>query len=275
MQKNNPITIVIISLLIALSTIGYSQDCSVKEFSFKSGEKVTYKAVYNWGFIWLNAGEVLFAVSDTVYLNQPALHLLSKGWSLPRYDMFFKVRDRFESIVNITTLQPYWFERETFEGGFEVFNRYVFKESSKTLEIVSQTSDRPFKKEILPLKPCAFDVLSAIYYCRNLDFDKYKKGDRIPLTMVIDNEVFDLFIRYQGKERLKTRDGEVYNTIRFTAMLVEGTIFKGGEDLMVWVTDDKNRIPLMVEAKILVGSVKAVLTGMEGLKYPITSLVRD
>jgi hypothetical protein len=275
MLIHKPIALYITAFLVGLSFIGFGQDCTVKEFSFKSGERVTYRAVYNWGFIWINAGDVFFSVSDTVYRNQPALHLVSKGWSLPRYDRFYKVRDRFESIVNKSTLQPYWFERETYEGGFEVFNRYVFKESPKTVEIVSQTSDRPFKKETLTYKPCTFDVLSAIYHCRNLDFDKYKKGDRIPITIAIDNEIFDLFIRYHGKERLKTRDGEIYNTIRFTAMLVEGTIFKGGEDLMVWVTDDKNRIPLLVEAKILVGSVKAVLVGMEGLKYPVTSLVKE
>ena len=110
-------------------------------------------------------------------------------------------------------------------------------------------------------------------YCRTLDFDKYKKGDRIPITMAIDNEIFDLYIRYLGRERLRTRDGTIFNTIRFSAMLVEGTIFKGGEDLQVWVTDDKNRVPIQVEAKILVGSVKAVLTGMEGLMYPIEAQV--
>jgi hypothetical protein len=49
-------------------------------------------------------------------------------------------------------------------------------------------------------------------------------------------------------------------------MLVEGTIFKGGEDLMVWVTNDENKVPVMVEAKILIGSVKAYLTGYENLK---------
>ena len=93
--------------------------------------------------------------------------------------------------------------------------------------------------------------------------------------MSIDDEVFDLFLRYKGKERLKTRDGTVFNTIRFSALLVEGTIFKGGEDLEVWVTDDNNRVPVLVEAKILVGSVKGVLTGMEGLKHPVTSIVKE
>jgi len=40
---------------------------------------------------------------------------------------------------------------------------------------------------------------------------------------------------------------------------VEGTIFRGGEDMLVWVSTDNRKIPIVVEAKILVGSVKAYL----------------
>lgn len=265
-----------VNILIALSvSFSAGQGCEVKQLNFKGGEKVTYHAVYNWGFIWVNAGDVEFIVDDTTYMNKPALHLVSRGWSLKKYDWIFKVRDRFESIVHPQTLQPYWFERDTYEGGYEAYNRYVFKHSENALEMITHTSDRPYRNDILPLKECTFDVVSAIYYCRTLDFDKYKKGDKIPIRMAVDNEVFDLFLRYKGKEQLKTREGIVYNTIRFSALLVEGTIFKGGEDLEVWVTDDDNRVPVLVEAKILVGSVKAVITGATGLKHPITSVVQE
>jgi hypothetical protein len=264
----------VVFTFMLISNLAYSQSCDVKSINFKSGELVTYRAVYNWGFIWVNAGDVEFRVKDTIYMGKPALHLISKGWSLKQYDWFYKVRDRFESIVHPKTLQPYWFERDTYEGGYAAYNRYVYKRDENVLDIISHTSDRPYKRDILPLKDCTFDVVSAIYYCRTLDFDSYSIGDKIPLSMGVDDEVFDLFIRYKGKEKLKTRSGEVFNTIRFSALLVEGTIFKGGEDLEVWVTDDENRVPILVEAKILVGSVKAVLTGMDGLMFPLNSLVK-
>jgi hypothetical protein len=260
--------------LLLLSGFTFGQDCSSRNINFKSGERITYRAVYNWGFIWVNAGDVEFMVYDTIYMGKPALHFKSQGWSLKQYDWIFKVRDRFESFLDPITFKPLWFERDTYEGGFLVYNRYKFNYSDNTLEIASQTSDRPFSTDTVPLKNCTFDVLSAIYYCRTLNFDSYNKGDTIPLTMAIDNEIFDLYLRYLGREELITRDGQVYKTIRFSAMLVEGTIFKGGEDLEVWVTDDKNRVPILIEAKILVGSVKAVLTGMEGLMFPENSLIK-
>lgn len=265
------ITVTIFIFLISLSI--NAQECKVDAVNFKSGEKVTYRAIYNWGIIWVNAGDVEFSVSDTLYTGKPALHLKSVGWSLKQYDWFFKVRDRFESIVHPTTIQPYWFERDTHEGKYKAYNRYVFNKTDSLVDIISHTSDRPYKRERLPMTSCTFDVLSAIYYCRNINFNQFAVGDKIPLTMGVDNEIHNLHIRYMGKETLKTRTGEVYNTIRFKVMLVEGTIFKGGEDLEVWVTDDRNRVPILVEAKILVGSVKAILTGMEGLLYPVEALI--
>jgi len=104
-----------------------------------------------------------------------------------------------------------------------------------------------------------YDVLSAIYWCRSIDFSKLKKGDRVPLTMAIDDGVYDLFIRYLGTEKIEHRNGEIFDTYKFSVMLVEGTIFKGGEDMVVWVSRDDKKVPILVEAKILIGSVKAYL----------------
>lgn len=259
--------------LVYLHSFSQDRSCDVDNIPFKVGEIISYSAVYSWGFIWVNAGEAYFSVRDTVYLGKPSIHYKSEGWSLKQYDWFFKVRDRFEAIANPTTLQSQWFERNTHEGGFESFNRYVFNDDRSKVEIISKTSKRPFKKEVLAIKPCVFDVLSAIYYCRTLTFDGLKIGETIPLTMAVDNEIFDLYIRFLGREVLTTHNGKKYRTIKFSAKLVEGTIFTGGEDLYVWVTDDLNRVPVLIEAKILVGSVKAVLTNTQNLKYPMSSAV--
>lgn len=129
-------------------------------------------------------------------------------------------------------------------------------------------SNKPFKKDTVALPECGFDVLSFVYFARNIDFSSVKENETIPVTVIIDNEFYDLYVRYLGKETIKTKNDETFKCIKFSALLVEGTIFKGGEDFFVWVTDDKNRVPVLVQAKILVGSVKAYLTKTEGLKNP-------
>lgn len=253
--------------LIFISKHIFSQNEDYKQDKncFRVGEKVTYRAVYNWGFIWINAGDVVFSTEDTLFNGKEHFHFKSLGWSLKQYDWFYKVRDRFESIVSIDSLKPHWFLRDTYEGGYIAYNNYNFDYNSKKLQITSYTSERSFKKDVLPLKSNTFDVLSAIYFCRNINFEQLVTGQKVPLTMAIDNEVFDLYVRYLGRETITLHGGKTYSTFKFSAMLVKGTIFKGGEDLFVWVTDDKYHIPVLVEAKILVGSVKAVLVGVEGI----------
>lgn len=258
-------------LIIYFGRLSRSQ-CSSNESCFQQGEKITYEVAYNWGFIWVNAGEVYFKTDTTIINGKTYFYFDSFGKSYKFYDWFFKVRDRYQSVVDPTTFHPLWFKRNTYEGGFQVNNRYDFDfEKGKVISSVEH-SDKPLTVDTLNLDSCIFDVLSAVYYARNIDFSKYKPGDKIPINFIIDGEFYELYIRYLGNENIKNRDGKQYNCIKFSAMLVEGTLFKGGEDLYVWVSDDKNKIPIFVVAKILIGSVKAYLTGYEGLKYKLNSL---
>lgn len=241
---------------------------------FKDGETITYNAVYNWGIIWLNAGTVQFTVTESNYKNKEVYHFKGTGTSLKSYDWFFKVRDYFQSFADKNTLSPYFFERNTFEDGYKVLERCYFNYSDSLVYTKIQKSDKRYTEDTIALRRNAFDLMTAVYYARNIDFNRYKPNDKIPVRIILDNEFFELYIRYLGKEILETHDNRKFKTMKFSVLLIEGTIFKGGEDLYVWITDDFNRIPVLVEAKILIGSVKAVLFNTENLKYPLSSEIK-
>jgi hypothetical protein len=103
-------------------------------------------------------------------------------------------------------------------------------------------------------------------------FSKVKPDDKIPFTMFLDDNVYNLYIKYLGRETLKTKYGK-FNTIKFKPLLVKGTIFEGGEKMTVWVTDDANHLPVRIESPIAVGSVKVDMMGYKNLRYPLTSLL--
>ena len=270
MRKN----IITLSLFLFLGLHAKSQQI-VKQYPvFKDGEKITYDAVYNLGFIWLNAGKVMFNVNDTTYNGTESYHFTSYGTSIPSYDWLFKVRDYFQTFARKDNLAPYFFERNTYEGGYVVHNKFTFSYKDSLIYTQTENSDNPYSEDTLHINGNIYDVVSGVYKIRNLDFEQYKINDTIPVRMIIDNEIFDLYVRYLGKEVIKTHDKRKFRTIKFSALLVEGTIFKGGEDLYVWVTDDLNRIPVLVEAKILIGSVKATLSGAENLKFPLASEIK-
>ena len=91
--------------------------------------------------------------------------------------------------------------------------------------------------------------------------------------MFIDNEIYNMYIRYMGKETLKTQYGK-FRAIKFMPLVVKGTLFEGGEKMTVWVSDDANKIPLRIESPIVVGSVKADMMSYRNLRYPLTSLIK-
>ncbi len=263
--------IYLITVLVIISLSVKSQTITSQFPVFQPNERITYSAVYNWGFIWLKAGTVEFKVTKTNYKDNEAYHLNAFGTSIPSYDWLFKVRDYFQSYVRTDNLAPLYFDRNTYEGGYSVHNQFTFNYKDSLIYTKTQNSNKAYSEDTLKMQKDIYDVISGVYYVRNLDFDKYEINDTIPIRLIIDNEIFDLYIRYLGKEVLKTHDKRKFNTIKFSALLVEGTIFKGREDLYVWVSDDLNRIPILVEAKILIGSVKATLVGIENQKFPLSS----
>ena len=114
--------------------------------------------------------------------------------------------------------------------------------------------------------------MSSIYYARNLDFSKMHPDDKIPFSMFLDNEVYNLYIRYLGKEVIKTKYGK-FKAIKFKPLLIKGTIFEGGEKMTVWVSDDPNHIPLRVESPISVGSIKVDMMDFRNRRSPMTALI--
>ena len=255
-------------LLVISGTYSLFSQCFKENFAFKEGEDLKYQVYYNWGFIWLNAGYVQFKVDKASYLTRPVYSLDASGGTYKSYDWIFKVRDHYQSYLDMETLKPLWYTQNNYEGGYEVKDKYWFDYDKMKLIAHTYNTNKPFEKDTLNLPACTFDLVSIVYYCRNLDFSSLKVNDKIPVKTFICKDFFDLYVRYLGKEKIKDREGKEHNCIKFSALLVEGTIFKGGEDMFVWVTDDLNRIPVLVEAKILVGSVKAYFESAKGLRNP-------
>ncbi len=265
--------IFILSLLILQLKVTGRPQCPVENMSFGRGEKLTYEVSYNWGFLWVKAGEVSFKTDTITINNKLYFHLKSTGRSYSFYDWFFKVRDSFTSVADTQTLLPVEFHRKTSEGNYKVDNSYIFDRVNNQLISSTKNSKKKLTTDTLNLQPCTFDVLSAVYYTRTIDFADKKPGDEIFIKFIVDGELYEIPVKYLQKEVIKNRDGFSYNCIKFSAKLVPGTIFEEGKEVFVWVTDDDNKIPILVEASIIVGSVKAYLTEYQNIKHKLTSRI--
>lgn len=239
-----------------------SEICGAKNLTMQNGETVLYDVFYTVAGIYVKAGEASFKTSVEKLNGKPVFHVVAEGKTNDKYDWIFKVRDRYETFIDTTTMEPLKFIRNVQEGGHKHYESITFNQSAKTA-----VTD----KGVFKMPDCIQDVISAVYSARNINFDNYKKDDKIPFKMFLDNEVYDMYIRYLGKEDIKTKFGK-FKAIKFKPLLVKGNIFEGGEKMTCWVSDDANHIPLRIESPIIVGSVKMDMMGYGGLKYPLSSL---
>lgn len=238
--------------------------------TFNSGEKVVFDAYYNLGFIWLHAGQAMFSASNTVFKGEEAYQMKATGVTFKGYDKFFKVRDTLISIADKETLAPIWFTRKTNEGKYSAEITYDFNHETNIVSGVKKKGSK-VKKARYYLPENTKDLISVIYYLRELDMTRMTKNDQILFNMVVDNEMWELYVKYLGKEEVKLKSGRRFNCIVLSPLLLEGSVFSGGEGMKIYVTDDQNKLPVYIESKVLVGKVKASLLRYENLKYPLSS----
>lgn len=271
-MSQSKIFILTLSILLNLGTFSFGQ-CQITNKVFKSGEKFQYTGYYNWGFIWLNAGHITFGARDTTYNDKAVIKIFAKGGSNEGYDWIFKIRENFVTLCDINTLKPLYSERSAIEGDYWAKNVYRFDYTKGIVNSYFKNKEKGENIKITKIEPCTFDYMTAVYYARSIDYSKIKPEEKIPIKIIDEGEYFNLFVRYKGIEKVYVKDlDKEIECIKATILLIEGTVFNEGENMTIWVTNDQNRVPVVIEAKILVGSVKAIINKVEGLKYPSKSL---
>ncbi|MCU7547612.1 DUF3108 domain-containing protein [Chitinophagaceae bacterium LB-8] len=251
-------------LRLMILFIFFGLHSNAQDFAFKAGEKITYTVFYNVIGLYINAGTATFSTTRVNFQNYDAYHVVGEGSTNSKYDWIFKVRDRYESYFDADDLKPIKFIRNVNEGDYKKYEEVVFDHDNK----IAIT-----KKGMIKIPHQVQDVISSLYYARNLDFNNYKPGDKIPFNMFLGDEVYNMYIRYVGKESVKTKYGN-FNAIKIKPLLLKGQTFNGGEKMTIWVTDDPNHIPVRIESPIVVGTVKVDLVEYQNLKHPLTALTK-
>lgn len=244
------------------------EPCSIENQAFQPGEEIVYRLYYNWNFVWMTAGEVTFRVNEVGSQYQFSVI----GESYKSYDWFFKVRDRYDTYVDKHTLLPTVSMKTIEEGDYRLYDKTILNQKARKANVLRGKTQETAKLHHIDIESCMHDMVSIVYYARNINFGEFAPGQRFPIKIFMDTKTYPLSVKYIGKEANKTVKGiGKYNTIVFRPEVVSGEIFKEGTQMKVWASDDENRIPILIESPISIGSVKAVLKSYRGLKYNLTA----
>ena len=242
--------------------------CSTDNTAFQAGEKIVYKLYYNWNFVWLSAGEVTFLVHDL----PDQYHVMIRGRTYESYEWFYKVRDNYESYIDKETLLPRIHIKDIHEGGYKKYDRTTFDQENHTIVSMRGKTRDELKPKYMDVEECMHDLISIVYYARNLRYNDMTLGEEIPMKILMDQEIYPLSLKYLGPQaKTKVKGVGTFRTQKFSPQLIAGDVFKEGDEMKIYVSDDDNKLPVLIESPVTVGSVKAVLKSYEGLKYPLSA----
>ena len=229
--------------------------------AFKAGEILSYRLHYGA----IDAGVIVMEVKPEIIeiAGRKVYHIVGNGYSKGTFDWFFKVRDRYETFIDKDAMLPWMFVRRCYEGGYTINEDYTFNHYTNKVDVG--------RAEKIDVPEGTQDMISAFYAARNIDLTNAKEGEVFTIKSIVDKEIWPLKIRYVGKETITCGIGK-FKCVKFRPIVQKGRIFKREDDLNVWLTDDKNHIPLQAQAKILFGSIRLDITSAKNLANPTSQI---
>jgi hypothetical protein len=231
---------------------------TIKHQAFEPGERLTYRLTYGV----FDAGEATLSVLPTkkTVAGRKLWRMRGVGKTISAFEWFYKVDDLYESYMDAEAMVPWVFKRRVDEGGHKINQDYTFLQHKNKVK-TEKGNEHKVPERVQ-------DMISAFYYARTLDFSKAKKGQEYAVDIFLDEELFPTKIRYLGKEVIRTRKGK-FRCHKFEPIVEQGRVFRSEDAVVVWISDDENKIPIMAKAKIQVGSIKMHLVKWDNLKNPM------
>ena len=241
--------------------------CQISNTTFDAGEKMTHKVFYNWNFIWMSAGE---STAQVIGINDQQ-HLIDiKGRTYKSFDWFYKIRDHYTSTIKKETLTPSSSMRYIEEGKYTLYDKVNFNTKNNKATSIRGKSKETAKTASFDVDACMHDLVSMVYYLRNVDFSDLEIGDELPMQIFMDRKTWNIQIRYEGRKIVKVKDKGKYLVNKVTTRISAGELFDENSYVSVYISTDKNQVPLLVKLELSVGSIQVVLKDYKNLKHPFS-----
>ncbi|MDE7125835.1 MAG: DUF3108 domain-containing protein [Muribaculaceae bacterium] len=225
-------------------------------------EILTYKVMFKWGLVNKQAGTVDIALKSDGDRYYSTLTAKSASWA----DHIYKVRDTLLSTMHRPSLEPIVYNKISHEGNEDKHDVVRFsKKGAYTLGHCSRKvvkKGKLFRDEKLELEAIGttVDMLSSFYYMRTIDYASMKKGDVITINIFSGKRKELLTIKYLGTEDV-SYDGRKYRSYHISFIFTSDGKTKTSDDMSAWITADNRHIPIKLEGKLPVGSVRCFYTG--------------
>jgi hypothetical protein len=240
--------------------------------AFQEGERLKFELYYSsWVTGNVTAGEMVAEINKRKYIvrNDTTYNIKVVGKTKGTFNVFYKVKDVYQTFIDINHLVPRFFLKRVREGNYSDSRDVHFYHEEQRAKVIN--NKRKDTGNVF-IQNHVQDLISAIYYARTFNSDTINVNDPIPIDFFLDREVYRTKLVYLGKETIKTSIGKV-RCLKFKPYVLVGSVFKDEDKLMVYISDDDNHLPIKAESEIAIGSVSMELIEYKNLRNPFSSLI--
>ena len=262
-------------LLLLLSVTAVSAQQSGVQPAFRNGEVLTLKVSYRAKLIPnTEVATVVMSVADTTINGHPYYCIYANARTMPSFRWFYNLDDTYRSYIDTTTFRPVLSTSQIRENGYRAWSRFEYDwDNGVSVNTKQRRQDSPTEHRI-PIEGESYDGVSLFYDLRTIDPATLVEDEDRTIALLLNDTVRYINYRYLGRERKKVRNVGTFRTLKFSCQLATSTgeSFDDGSEFFIWISDDRNKIPVFFESPIRVGSVRAYISKFEGLRFPVESL---
>jgi hypothetical protein len=217
---------------------------------FGPGEKLTFAV--RWKFI--TVGYATMEIDNIEDISgRKAYHIVTNARSAPFFDTFYKVRDINESWMDVESLCSLKYASHIRENDQKKDETILLNHIKRQYQVVEsgQTGEIPLWVQ---------DVLSSLYYLRTKNL---VVGEKYSIDAHTGDKSWPLNVTVIRREKIKVPAGE-FDCFVVEPSIREGAgIFQAKGKLLVWMTADDKKVPVLMRSSIAVGAIEAQLLSMQ------------
>jgi hypothetical protein len=240
----------------------------VSNESFTKGEVLHFKMTYS--FFTVGKGSAQIQPKYFKVNNRDCFKVDIHAKTVGMVDWVTDINDQWGAYIDTASLLPQMFYRKIREGRYKKDEQTYFDHQGKKIQVI--TADKKTGKwkepKIYEAPSHVRDMVAGFLYLRVMDFSKLQVNDTVVVTGFFEDEFYKMKIVYRGKDHIKTKVGKV-RVLVFKPVMPKNQLFDGEESITAYFSDDKNRIPVKIDAQMFIGSAGVELTGYSGLRNPL------
>ncbi len=251
-------------ILIMFVTLGQSLCAqTVLKSNLMKGENLQYDLYYK-NVIMIKGGNITLNSHLTNFEGKRAFECKMTAVTSRFVDNFYKVRDTLISYLNPEDLQTFRFWKSANEGGKYSSiegGTFTYRDGETDVYAYKKRPERDLEEVNTTVTGECTDMVSVVYLIRGLDMSTVKEKNDIPLLLFSGKQKYDMILRYKGKDRIKANDDKKYNCLKFVLYVHNKEAFKDEESMVFWMTDDSSRIPIQLDTKVKIGTLRGIYKG--------------